>query len=92
MPGNAIVVENLSKRYLLGHRARGEGKYKYTAFRDVIGREVRDFARKARDLVRGRQIVQGDEVEEFWALTTFALGRAKFLELLVVTALAKARC
>ena len=27
-----------------------------------------DFARKAIDFVRGRQIVQGDEVEEFWAL------------------------
>jgi len=24
--------------------------------------------RKAGDLLRGRQIVQGDEVEEFWAL------------------------
>ena len=36
--------------------------------RDVIAREARNFARKAVDVVRGRQIVQGDEVEEFWAL------------------------
>ena len=36
--------------------------------RDVIAREARNFARKALDLLRGRQIVQGDEVEEFWAL------------------------
>ena len=28
----------------------------------------RNFTRKAVDVVRGRQIVQGDEVEEFWAL------------------------
>ena len=68
MSDNAIVVENLSKRYLLGHRSSTEGRYKYTALRDVIGREMRNFARKAADLVRGRQIVQGDEIEEFWAL------------------------
>ena len=36
--------------------------------RDMIAREARNFARKAVDMVRGRQIVQGDEVEEFWAL------------------------
>ena len=44
------------------------GTYKYTALRDVIGREIRNFTRKAADVVRGRQVVQGDEVEEFWAL------------------------
>jgi lipopolysaccharide transport system ATP-binding protein len=61
-----IVAENLSKRYLVGHQsARRE---QYTALRDVIGREARNFARKAADFVSGRQIVQGDEVEEFWAL------------------------
>jgi lipopolysaccharide transport system ATP-binding protein len=69
MSDNAIVVENLSKRYLIGHRfTPPRGGYKYTALRDVIGREIRNFARKASDVVRGRQVVQGDEVEEFWAL------------------------
>ena len=68
MSDSAIIVENLSKSYLLGHRSGAEGGYKYTALRDVIGREVRNFTRKAADLVRGRQIVQGDEIEEFWAL------------------------
>ena len=68
MSENAIVVENLSKRYLIGHRLSSGGKYKYTALRDVIGRETRNFARKALDVVRGRQVVQGDEIEEFWAL------------------------
>ena len=42
--------------------------YHYTALRDVIGREARNLARKAADVFRGRQVVQGDEVEEFWAL------------------------
>ena len=69
MSENAIVVENLSKRYLIGHRLSSGGKYyQYTALRDVIGREISNFARKAADVVRGRQVVQGDEVEEFWAL------------------------
>jgi hypothetical protein len=27
-----------------------------------------DFARKTIDLARGRQVVPGDQVEEFWAL------------------------
>jgi len=68
MPEHAIVVENLSKSYLLGHKSEGRGKYSYVTLRDVVGREVRNFARKAADLVHGRQIIQGDEIEEFWAL------------------------
>ena len=69
MPENAIVVENLSKRYLIGHRFSSPGgNYKYTALRDVVGREISNFARKAADMVRRGQVVQGDEVEEFWAL------------------------
>jgi lipopolysaccharide transport system ATP-binding protein len=66
MSDTAIAVDNLSKSYLVGHRsASGQS---YTALRDVIGREVCTFARKTADFVRGRQIVQGDTVEEFWAL------------------------
>jgi lipopolysaccharide transport system ATP-binding protein len=61
----AISVENLSKRYLVGHRLE---RAPYVALRDVISREARNFVRKAVDAFRGRQIVQGDEVEEFWAL------------------------
>ena len=67
MSDSVIVVENLSKSYLLGHRTE-RARFKYTALRDVLGREIRNFARKAVDLAHGRQIVQGDEVEEFWAL------------------------
>ena len=66
---NVIVVENLSKRYLIGHQVSASGgRYKYTALRDVLGREIRNFARKMADVVSGRQVVQGDEIEEYWAL------------------------
>ena len=66
MAETIIAVENLSKSYLVGHRT-GRRK-RYTALRDVLVREARNFTRKAIDVFRGRQIVQGDEVEEFWAL------------------------
>ena len=67
MSENIIVAENISKSYLIGHQyARREGAY--VALRDVIGRELSNFARKTADIIRGRQVIQGDEVEEFWAL------------------------
>jgi ABC-type polysaccharide/polyol phosphate transport system ATPase subunit len=68
MPPPMISVENLSKRYLVGHRDSPDRNAGYVALRDVISREVRNAARKTTDMLRGRQIVQGDSVEEFWAL------------------------
>jgi lipopolysaccharide transport system ATP-binding protein len=61
-----ISVENLSKSYLVGHRT--DRRHNYVALRDVVGRELRNFGRKAVDVIRGRQVIQGDEVEDFWAL------------------------
>jgi homopolymeric O-antigen transport system ATP-binding protein len=61
-----IAAEHLAKSYLVGHQSTE--RERYTALRDVIAREARNFARKGLDFVRGRQIVQGDEIEEFWAL------------------------
>jgi lipopolysaccharide transport system ATP-binding protein len=66
MPDVILSVDNISKRYLVGHRSQGQERYK--TLRDLISRETRNVARKAVDFVRGRQILQGDEVEEFWAL------------------------
>jgi lipopolysaccharide transport system ATP-binding protein len=62
----AIKVENLGKSYLIGHNAAQPERY--MALRDVITRNARNLARKTRDMLAGRAIVQGDEVEEFWAL------------------------
>jgi lipopolysaccharide transport system ATP-binding protein len=69
MSEDAVIVENLSKSYLIGHRHASAKNFKYKALRDVIGQEIRNFTRKAVDVARGRQIVQGDEVEEFSALS-----------------------
>jgi lipopolysaccharide transport system ATP-binding protein len=77
MRDTIISIENLSKCYLVGHRS-GE---RYIALRDVIAREARNFSRKAVDAFRGRQIVQGDEVEKFWALkdVSFAVKRGEVI-------------
>jgi ABC-type polysaccharide/polyol phosphate transport system ATPase subunit len=61
-----ITVENLSKRYVVGHQSAQ--RTRQTTLRDIIAREAKNFTRKAIDLVRGQQIIQGDEMEEFWAL------------------------
>jgi len=62
----AIRVSGLAKSYLVGHESAG--RHRYVALRDVIARGARNLARKTRDMMSGRPVVQGDDVEEFWAL------------------------
>ncbi|WP_045835335.1 ABC transporter ATP-binding protein [Hyphomicrobium sp. 99] len=60
-----IRADHLSKRYVIGHRTERE---RYTALRDVLMRSATRFFHGALDVARGRQLIQGDEIEEFWAL------------------------
>src|SRR5262245_20467511 len=71
-----IRVENLSKKYLVGHETAH-----HDSFREAIVRHAANFSRKASDMMRGRQIVQGDTVEEFWALkdVSFEVRRGEVL-------------
>jgi len=63
---NDVVIraEGLGKRYLIGHQS-GE---RYTALRDVLARTAKDYVRSFREMLKGRELVEGDAIEEFWAL------------------------
>ncbi len=61
-----ISIENLSKCYLVGHQSAQ--RERYTSLRDVLARNTKNFLRNGRDMMLGRQVVHGDDIEEFWAL------------------------
>jgi lipopolysaccharide transport system ATP-binding protein len=60
-----IRAENLGKKYLIGHQGERE---RYVALRDVVAHNANRLGRRALDLVRGRPMIAGDELEELWAL------------------------
>jgi lipopolysaccharide transport system ATP-binding protein len=61
----AIKVDNLGKKFTIGHQARNG---RYTALRDVVMQNARgSLWYKTRDLVQGKPIAQGDTLEEVWA-------------------------
>jgi lipopolysaccharide transport system ATP-binding protein len=61
-----IKVKNLGKSYLVGHQKAV--RERYTAMRDVLATSAKKFFRKTNDIILGKQVIQGDEIEEFWAL------------------------
>jgi lipopolysaccharide transport system ATP-binding protein len=61
-----ISVENLGKKYLIGHQTLGRNSDE--TLRDAIVRGLKEFRRTTLDTISGKQIIRGDTVEEFWAL------------------------
>src|SRR5688500_3663010 len=59
-----IVVENLSKRFIIGHQKNE----RYTALRDVLVNNIKSTLKRTREVVSGNYITEGDTEEEFWAL------------------------
>jgi lipopolysaccharide transport system ATP-binding protein len=58
-----IRAEKLGKKFLIGH------KVEYSAILgEALVRSARGILRRGADMLRGRAVVEGDEVEEFWAL------------------------
>jgi len=73
-----IQAEGLGKKYVIGHQAQRE---RYIALRDVIARSAKTFFRKASDLAHGRAVIEGDDLEEVWALkdVSFEVKRGEVL-------------
>ncbi|KPJ94590.1 MAG: hypothetical protein AMJ53_04965 [Gammaproteobacteria bacterium SG8_11] len=60
-----IKVENLSKRYVIGHQKQE----RYSALRDVIADSAKGIGRKLLNSVSRKKSLNGDATrEEFWAL------------------------
>jgi lipopolysaccharide transport system ATP-binding protein len=60
-PNVSIHSKGLGKKYLIGHE---DARERYTALRDALVRKAKRLAY----VMRGRQLISGDKVEEFWAL------------------------
>ncbi|MBT6199316.1 MAG: ABC transporter ATP-binding protein [Gammaproteobacteria bacterium] len=65
MTNIVIKSEDLGKRYLIGHDST---KGRYQSLQETLLNQLRRFSRSARDIIQGRLHVDGDVVEEFWAL------------------------
>ena len=58
-----IRAEKLGEKFIIGH------KVEYSAiFGEALVRSARGMLRRGADMLRGRAVVAGDEIEEFWAL------------------------
>jgi lipopolysaccharide transport system ATP-binding protein len=58
-----IRAEKLGKKFIIGHQVE------YSAILgEALVRSARGLLRRGADMLRGRAVVAGDEIEEFWAL------------------------
>jgi len=63
MSDTVIRADKLGKKFLIGH------KVEYDAILgEALMRRARNMWRKGVDLLHGRSVIEGDVIEEFWAL------------------------
>jgi lipopolysaccharide transport system ATP-binding protein len=60
-----IKAENIGKKFVIGHQ---EERGRYNSLRDVLMQNARAFWNKTKDMATGKAIIQGDTMEEIWAL------------------------
>jgi len=61
-----IKVENLSKKYIIGHDRRSSGAYNYSSLRDSIAHSCRGVYQRLRHPMSPNR--ENTDLEEFWAL------------------------
>jgi lipopolysaccharide transport system ATP-binding protein len=60
-----IRAERLGKKYIIGHQAQNGS---YLSLRDVLMQNAKSLWNKTRDLLQGNPVIQGNTMEEVWAL------------------------
>jgi lipopolysaccharide transport system ATP-binding protein len=60
-----IKSESLGKKYTIGHQSEQRG---YNSFRETVAQTASALWRKSKDMFGGRSLIQGETLEEFWAL------------------------
>lgn len=81
MSSAPIKVEGLGKMYTIGHERRTGA---HATLRDTVAHEVKGLLKAASNMLHGRPLVQGDELEEVWALrdVTFEVKKGEVVGLI----------
>jgi lipopolysaccharide transport system ATP-binding protein len=70
----AVSVENLGKRYTIGHQTE---RGRYVALRDVLVQSTRAAWHRTAELFRGKPVPLGDAQEDIWALKNVSFDVAR---------------